>query len=155
MGRKWTDEEIQFLKFAYPNKDFKIEDIANAIDRSYHGVRQKAKKCKLERFKEEFHSGYKRCNICKTLLPYECFHKHKEGKYGLRPACKECTKDTNFLKDTNLLKNKKCSSCGKVKSINLFWKSKKHKDGYNGRCIECIQKKNKTSKIERLKERGW
>ena len=31
MGKKWTDEEIQFLKFAYPNKDFTINEIGKAI----------------------------------------------------------------------------------------------------------------------------
>ena len=111
--------------------------------------------------------NHKRCTKCKTILDIHHFPRRRNGRYD--SWCRECYRIYKRKKEDKIredkiredkiredkIREKKCSVCKKNKPIEMFWKSKRCKDGYNGRCIECIQKKNKISKIERLKERGW
>ena len=60
MSKKWTDEEIQFLKFAYPNKDFTPEEIARVLNRSKGSITSKANLLKLSVYREEIPNGYKK-----------------------------------------------------------------------------------------------
>ena len=56
MTKKWTDEEIQFLKFAYPNKDFTPSEIAKELSRSRESIHAKAHKLGLNVYKENLNS---------------------------------------------------------------------------------------------------
>ena len=73
MAKKWTDEEIQFLKFAYPNKDFTTKEIAEALNRSYESIRTRAKLLNINRYKENVPDGYKKCTKCENILPFSYF----------------------------------------------------------------------------------
>lgn len=176
MRKKWTDEEIQFLKFAYPKKDFDVKEASKELNRSVPAVQSKANKLGLFVYEEILPNGSKRCYKCKTILPLDCFYFlkaiNKHASY-----CKECELErirkkrlfkegndvgqgNNVVQGNdvgqNMIYEKKCSKCGEVKSINCFYKSKRHKkDGYNNICKTCKDEIANKSKLKRLKERGW
>ena len=89
---RWTDEEISFLKFAYPNKEFTMDEILKAFpNRSYHAIRFQARRLNLKRYSEpDPPKGYKRCSSCDTILPLSWFSKNKTKKYGKHARCKVC-----------------------------------------------------------------
>ena len=154
MAKKWTDEEVQFLKFAYPNKDFLTREIANELGRSELAIKSKAIKLGLKIYKEELQSGVRRCCKCKTILPLESFYASKKGKYGYGYMCKECEKERKSVNKESIL-GKKCVRCGENKPIYKFDKIKRNSDGYNGTCKSCRKEIRDRSKIKKLKERGW
>ena len=81
MRKKWTDEEVQFLKFAFPNKNFTNKEIFEAFeDRTQAQIWAKAQKLGIKRYKEIFPYGYKRCSFCKIILPWKIFLKTRETK---------------------------------------------------------------------------
>ena len=162
---KWSDEEIQFLKFAYPNKDFTTKDICKALDRSVSSIHRKASDLKLKKYKEDLPLNHKRCSKCKTVLPVSFFTKRK---YGYDSWCCECykvaKKKAKEIVDEEIVDeeivdeeivSKKCSYCGEIKSLNDFQRRSSTKDGYNASCKECRKKIYEKSKIKKLKERGW
>ena len=52
MVRRWTDEEIHFLKFAYPNKDFTDEEVYKAFEyKTKKQIKSKAESLGLKRYK--------------------------------------------------------------------------------------------------------
>ena len=53
MSKKWTDEEIQFLKFAYPDKNVRASDIAKELGRTKNQVFKKASELKIRKNKEK------------------------------------------------------------------------------------------------------
>lgn len=152
MGKKWTKEEIQFLKFAYPNKDFTINEIAIELNRNLSSIYTKAKCLGLIRYKEILPENHKRCYKCKTILNLQCFTRRND-KYD--SWCKECYKSYKKKKKYKIreekiceekIREKKCSRCKKVKNINEFYKLKRSSDGYNGICKQCKKETNDKSK---------
>ena len=157
MRKKWTEEEINFIKFAYPHEDTKV--IANELGRTVSAVMVKATRLNLKKEKEIFPKGYKRCAKCKTLLPLECFNKDNRSPDGKKAYCKDCSrkgsKKADEIENNNIPKYNKCIICGKLKPITDFSKDKKMKNGYLNQCKDCRNAKNKVGKIERLKKRGY
>ena len=147
---KWTDEEIQFLKFAYPNKDFTSKEISSALNRNISAIRNKAFKLNIKRYKENLGEGLKRCSKCNTVFPIELFPKN--GKNRVHSQCKEC-KNSQRRKEMNVVK--KCSKCKEIKDISMFWKNRSNNDGYHWHCKECAKILKDESNLRLLKKRGW
>ena len=154
---RWTDEEISFLKFAYPNKEFTMDEILKAFpNRSYHAIRFQARRLNLKRYSEpEPPKGYKRCSSCDTILPLSWFSKNKTKKYGKHARCKVCDarcfeKSKNGQNDQNGQNGvfKKCRSCGNEKKIDDFYRNKTAKDGRVNHCKFCVAKKQRTRYIK-------
>ena len=154
--KRWTDEEVQFLKFAFPNKNFTNKEIFEAFeDRTPAQIWAKAQKLGIKRYKETFPYGYKRCSLCKTILPLEDFSKDKRSKNGRTSACKKCLrkyelerkgkvrKDKIPSEDKIPSKEKKCNICEQIKPLNDFARNCKSKDGYLNFCKECKNKKQR------------
>lgn len=153
MGKKWTDEEITFLKFAYPNKDFTVKEICIALDRGDSSISNKASSLGIYRPKEdELPSGYKKCSKCDVIAPLNEFYKSKKTKDGYDGCCKyckskkilkrgisentiECNSNTKRGISENITKT--CKECGEEKSVCEFYRNKKMKDGYFNTCKLC------------------
>lgn len=165
MPRKWTNEEIQFLKFAYPSKDFTINEIANELNRSRYAVMQRACNLKINRYKEKLPPNLKRCGRCKTLYEKHCFYSDISKKDGLTSVCKSCENERQKkrkLNDVehkdaggNIIKVKRCPKCNQVKEVSLFSKNRCRHDGLNSYCLSCSKIIKEESRIKKLKERGW
>ena len=157
MSKRWTEEEIHFLKFAYPNKDFTTKEICEALNRTTEQIHKKASELKIRKYKENIQEGLKRCTKCKTVLKIEMF----PGKTKKHCWCNQCHKEYKEYRkkvsntEVSNTEVKKCSYCGKIKSLNDFQRRSSTKDGYNASCKECRKKIYEKSKIKRLKERGW
>ena len=89
---RWTEEEVVFLKFAYPNKDFTQEEILQALpNRTKEAIRQKAIELGLKPYTPpKPPQGYKKCSACGTILPLTFFHRDKKSKDGLHCQCRIC-----------------------------------------------------------------
>ena len=160
MRKKWTDEEVQFLKISYPSKDFTIKDISIALSRSAHSINIKAMRLGIKRYKEVLNDNLRRCSRCKTIYKKEFFNK---GSY----RCKNCTrkiwneryrlnsKVESVSVESVSVEEKKCFRCGEIKTIDKFNKLKRSPDGYNNTCRQCRNEILNESKIKNLKERGW
>lgn len=170
MRRKWTDEEIQFLKFAYHNKDFTSKDIVIALSRSYPSILAKAKRLGLKRYKEVLDNDLKRCTKCKTIYKKEFFGKSDNGR--LHSWCRNCLNErwherynsNAIIKNVDVgpngvgangVETKKCFKCKEVKKTSEFNKNKFKKDGLNAYCRICQNKANEECRLKKLKERGW
>lgn len=162
--KKWSEEEIRFLKFAYQSKEFSINDICKALGRSKKSINIKAFRLNLKIYREDIPSGFKRCSKCKTIHSIEHFYVEKCGR--VNSWCKECWKELyRKKKNAKNIKNnsqeayttnfKKCTICENVKAIHEFSKNKNIKGGYLNQCKECVNKYNKEYRIKKLKERGW
>lgn len=137
---------MQFLKFAYPNSEFTIAEIAHVLNKRSSSVRSKANKLKLNRpLPETLPDGYKRCTKCKVIAPLDFFSRDKSAKTGRQRWCKECQRnyiknksnskqETDFKEEISL---KKCSKCKEIKLLNEFYRRSKSKDGYQDHCKEC------------------
>ena len=142
MRKRWTDEEIQFLKFAYPNKDFTDKEIFEAFEnRTKSQIKSKAQKLGLKRYKESIPSGFKMCSRCKMILPLNDFPNNKKSIDGKFCMCNICNRKRYYvyrsLKSTKLAESKKCNVCKKIKPLNEFYKNCNMKDGYLNLCKEC------------------
>ena len=174
MARKWTDEEIQFLKFAYPNRDFTTKEIAEALNRSYESIRTRAKLLNINRYKENVPDGYKKCTKCENILPFSYFTKRGDNKALYRSWCKHCRNKENreYMKrikygenytdapntdvpNPNVPMSKKCRDCNEVKPISEFYKNKNNKDKYENFCKKCSNIRKEKSMLKKLQERGW
>ena len=156
MAKKWTDEELNFLFFAYPNEDYSVKEISDALNRSSKAVMIQASFYILKRpkKKDESPDGYKKCSQCKTILPVDHFFKSKLAKDGLRPQCKCCSAKYRKIKDAMsedaisedaMSQIKKCSICQVTKPLGEFHKNTKSKDGHSYYCKDCsriIRRKN-------------
>ncbi len=160
MARKWTDEEIQFLKFAYNNKEFTLEEIAKELKRSKCTITSKARKNGIQRYKEELPEGFQRCRRCKCVLPLANFNKSSRHKSGIDTLCKSCDKERKIITSTTQVQVtqvqvKKCTRCNTKKSINNFYKNRATKDGFQHICKECTKEVKEKSKLKLMKLRGW
>ena len=153
MRRRWTDEEVQFLKFAYPNKDFTNEEIYNAFDdRTVNQVRSKAYSLGLKRYKETYPEGFKRCSVCDNILPISSFVNTKRNRDGKTGHCKKCHIKKNKKINSSQINSsqinssqinssqiKICTKCKAVKEITNFHKDKLSKDGFKNMCKDCVR----------------
>ena len=167
MAKKWTEEEIQFLRFAYSSKDFTTKDIVEALKRPKASIYSKARELKLEKYKECLPHNHKRCTKCKTVMPNELFPIRKNGNYD--SWCKECYRIVKLKKEEKVFEEKvfeekvfeekvfekKCTKCGELKNINDFYKDKTSPDGKLSYCKKCRDKQIEEYKLKKLKERGW
>lgn len=137
---------MQFLKFAYPNSEFTIAEIAHVLNKRSSSVRSKANKLKLNRpLPETLPDGYKRCTKCKVIAPLDFFSRDKSAKTGRQRWCKECQRNyiknkSNSKQETDLKEEisfKKCTKCKEIKPLNEFYKQSKSKDGYAYQCKDC------------------
>lgn len=171
----WTDEEIQFLKFAYPNKDFTSNEIFRAFaDKTPIQVKAKAKKLGLKRYKEVLPEGFKKCRICKTILPLDDFYENIKTKDGRDFSCKVCERKRNKeyrigksicnskdIKEGPIIGgvkegpiiggvalHKTCKKCGETKSYKEFDRNKKMKDGRLNDCKDCRSKERRIRLIK-------
>ena len=170
MGKKWTDEEIQFLKFAYPNKDFTVKEISKELNRSAISIRHKANKLGLLLYREPLPHGFKRCTKCKTIFSLEFFYIKRGSRDGHGYLCKECDKEKSrkyykykkeiieekeIIGEKETTGEKKCPRCKEIKDISMFWKNRSSNDGYHWHCKECTKILKNESNLRLLKERGW
>ena len=156
MAKKWTDEEIQFLKFAYPNKDITASDIAKELGRTKNQVFKKASELKIRKNEERLPVGHRRCGRCKTILVLECFSPNNNWCKQCHNEYKKTSKHAEVKKDISLqVAMKKCPKCKEVKEVSEFNKNKFKKDGLNAYCRLCQNKANKESRYKKIKERGW
>ena len=157
MAKKWTEEEIQFLRFAYSSKDFTTKDIVEALKRPKASIYSKVRGLKLEKYKECLPHNHKRCTKCKTVMPNELFPIRKNGNYD--SWCKECYRIAKLKKEEKVFEEKvfekKCTKCGELKNINDFYKDKTSPDGKLSYCKKCRDKQIEEYKLKKLKERGW
>jgi len=168
---KWNEEEVNFLKFAYPSKDFTVAEICLALDRKKYSVLAKASQLNLKRYKEDLPEGFKRCSMCGTIQSIQFFRfKKHEGAYD--SWCKECSKEYN-RKRWRLANNKNengepinaqkekpleekiCTICKKTKPISHFSRDRTAKGGYDHRCKECKKAQTRKYLLKKYKERGW
>jgi hypothetical protein len=99
--RCWGDEELVFLKFAYPNDEFTTKEIAEALGRSRKSVIVKASSLNLKRPKkkvEEQDMRTKVCSKCGVEKRISCFHKSDLCKDGHRSVCKSCASEYSKIR---------------------------------------------------------
>lgn len=110
--RCWEDEELVFLKFAYPNDEFTVKEIAEALGRDESQVTSKASRLNLKRPKKEVEEQEPRTKVCsKCGIEKEKreFHKDRSCNDGYRSSCKSCSN-----KRRNEWRSKKSREMGKV-----------------------------------------
>ena len=156
MAKRWTDEEIQFLKIAYPNKNITASDIAKELGRTENQVWKKVSELKIRKNKEELPIGCKRCSKCKTILNLNYFDKNSSWCKQCRSEYAKALRNVDVKKDTETqVAFKKCPKCKEVKEVSEFNKNKLKKDGLNAYCRLCQNKASKESRLKKMKERGW
>ena len=171
--RNWTEEELNFLLFAYQSDYYTVDEIAQALDRPVYAIRSKAYSFSLKRpvKKDNLPDGYKRCSKCDTILPLDYFSKSSKGKNGLRSECKFCVKkykkiydekrkaktlgfEENIREESIHEENvheenvreqtfKKCRKCEEVKPLNEFYRDRNLKDGHKNSCKLCESKRQR------------
>ena len=108
----WEDEELVFLKFAYPNDEFTVKEIAEALGRDENQIMKKANSLNLRRPKKEVEEQEPRTKVCsKCGIEKEKreFHKDRSCNDGYRSSCKSCSN-----KRRNEWRSKKSREMGKV-----------------------------------------
>ena len=156
VAKKWTDEEIQFLKNAYPDKNVRASDIAKELVRTKNQFFKKARELKIRKNKEKLPTGYKRCSRCKTILALECFSPNNSWCRECSNEYKKSLRNIDVKEDiSSQLAMKTCVRCGETKQIDKFHRRSANKDGYNNTCIKCRSEISEKSVLKNLKERGW
>lgn len=150
--KEWTDEEIQFLKFAYPNKEYSVEDILDGLKtKNRDQIYSKANTLGIKRYKETIPTGFKKCSRCNMILPLEDFWGDRSTKDGKCYWCKNCYTEMRKTKHSDTeeisIKTKKCTKCGKIKNIEEFYKNKRYKDGRYNLCKDCKNNEDRRRRI--------
>ena len=113
--------------------------------------KRKVRQDKLDKELELFNNGYKVCSSCEQECVISQFNKHKQGRFGLDPTCKNCkqkAKDNKFGKTEPL---RKCRECGteawKSIDLDLFVKAGgRNKFGRYNICKRCYSVDDNTIK---------
>ena len=149
---RWSEEEITFLKFSYPNKEFTLDEIIKALpNRSKAAIQQKAHSLGLNLYNPpKPPDGFKKCTSCDTILPLDFFHNNKNNLDGNWGDCKFCVKkkadarkavfDKEAVFDEKA-ETKICRCCFLEKPLTEFHRFKKSKDGRKNDCKICAAKK--------------
>ena len=140
MFKEWIDEEIQFLKFAYPGKEFTVEEISQALSRDLEDIHLKARELGLKLYEEDLPINHKRCIKCNTIIPIQFFKKGDSW-------CQECRRDTGENSEEKYFK--KCPKCNEEKSILDFYRNKARSDGREQYCIECVKALKRQNRLKK------
>jgi len=77
----------------------------------------------------------KRCSKCKELKDLDCFHKQKNGMYGVRSKCVTCRSVEHMVRvSMSCSMFKTCTRCFEEKSIHCFYR---RRCGVKSICHEC------------------
>ena len=173
MGKsKWTEEEINDLKYMVENGFLNIE-IAEVLGKSQTNIGYKIKELDLKsprKFREK--NGLVYCISCKEYKPKELFtiikNKHNNS-VSFSSSCKPCKRNydneryrNKWLKeiqkkesaeirtkeDINGSTFKLCPKCGELKTVEEFNWNIKYKQLYN-MCKTCSREKNRINTLER------
>ena len=140
MSKEWIEEEIQFLKFAYPSKEISVEEISRELGRNLIDIHLKANELNLKLYTEKLPLDHKRCSKCKTIIPIKFFKKGDSW-------CQECRRDTGVYSEEKYFK--KCPKCNTEKSLLDFYKNKARSDGREQYCIECVKALKKQNRLKK------
>lgn len=92
------------------------------------------------------------CTNCKVDKELNDFHKAKNGKFGVRSECKNCS--SKYAKSRKVDYNpnafKVCGGCKVEKSTTLFSKDKKGVFGVTSQCKSCEREYYESNKESRL-----
>ena len=86
MKRKWTLQEIDFLKKHF--NDFGSKFCADKLNRSKASVKMQASHLKI--INKPSQSSTKVCWGCWQRKPLSCFSVHKIARFGVQSKCKQC-----------------------------------------------------------------
>lgn len=175
MRRRWSEEEDDFLRFAF-EKRMPLKEIEDALEgRTQIAIRGRIVALGLKRnFPPRELDGLVRCSHCKEYKPKEEFIKLGNGKYYC--YCNECKTKLNrekYLKkkkeryaneSLGLLKskvevnkgleNRTCSRCHETKSVEDFpWSVKGEK--LSSICSDCRKEVTKEYQDKRLRTKGF
>lgn len=87
-GRKWTEEEEEYLRKVYT--EYSNSELAEALDRNVSQIKTKLGIMELTRQKEKLPDGVKRCTKCKEVKDFSEFNKSSISKDGHEFYCREC-----------------------------------------------------------------
>ena len=153
-----TDESITQICSTCGRKFPATVEYFHRAKHGKYGLASECKFCKAEKYFEKDDDYLVNtdpnitqvCTICGREFPatVEYFHKNKNGKYGLKPTCKECINNKKRAKnnpvntDPNILQ--RCTKCGKrlPATEEYFYKSKNGKYGLMNECKECSNRRN-------------
>ena len=175
MRRRWSEEEDDFLRFAF-EKRMKLKEIEKALDgRTQIAIRSRYTALGLRRnFPPREIDGLVRCSHCEKYKPKEEFILLGNGRYYC--YCNECksnlTKEKYLKKKKEELINKSlesvkskveansgllertCSRCKKVKNVEDFpWSIKGER--LSSVCKICRNELNKEYQNKRLRTKGF
>lgn len=175
MRRRWSEEEDEFLRFAF-EKRMSVKEIAEALDgRTQIAIRSRYAALGLKRnFPPREVDGLIRCSHCENYKPKEEFIKLGNGRYYC--YCDECksklTKEKYLKKKkerlvnqgvklektkievNNGLKERVCSRCHETKDVEEFpWSIKWEK--LSSMCKSCRNQVNKEYQDKRLRTKGF
>lgn len=163
-SKSWSEEELNFLRFAYPRKDFTTREICDALNRGRSSISTKASSLGIKRpLADSVPDGYKKCSKCNVIALLSDFNKSKKNKDGLDSWCKYCKSkrrkeqaltehenctNTNTKQALTEHESKSCKICGVEKQLNDFPKNHRMKDGYENQCKICRSKLNRKRYIK-------
>ena len=153
---RWTEDEITFLKFAFPNQEFTDEELERAFpNRTWNSIRSKANCLGVKRYTPpKPPQGYKKCYSCDTILPLTFFNKNKNSNDGLAHYCRICRSEkrsgtkTHQIVTNNQIVTKKCKKCNSEKPLSEFYKHPTSKGGYRRICKVCHSKERRIRYIK-------
>ena len=174
-NRRWTEDEDEFLKFAF-KKELSLEEMEEALEgRTKSAIKSRIlqKGLRRNRPKREI-DGLLRCSRCKKYKPKSEYIQMSDGSYYY--YCNQCKTELNkqkhlkkkkeksleqanqFFKDKITVndgnKTKVCSKCGIEKSVEEFhWAIKGKK--LSPICIECKKIENSNYNNKSLRTRGF
>lgn len=174
-GSRWTEEEDNFLKFAF-KKGLSLNEMEEVLEgRTKNAIKSRCLAIGLRRnFPKREVNGLIRCSHCKEYKPSDEFIKLSTGKYYCYcNFCKTKLNKEKYLKEKKekaLLKasknfkskievnegssTKKCSKCGKIKDVEDFhWEIKGKK--LSSICGECKNKANIEYRKKSLRNKGF
>ena len=177
-NKRWTDDEVFFLKESYADVKWRFKDICNTLGRSASSVDKKGKSLGIVNITPSNYpvpEGTKMCRRCHEIKPFSKFYRHKSNKDGFNTYCGQCCKDILNEKKINEIKLKLdekeqkrqayidsfkgkpilCTKCKTHKDIEEFSVAFKHDTIKRHHwCKKCSAKKQQELTIKKLQEKG-
>jgi hypothetical protein len=170
-GKKWTEEEDDFLKFAF-NEKLTLDEMEEALEgRTKIAIRGRITVMGLRRnFPPRIVDGLVRCSCCQEYKPKDNFLMLKDGTYYC--YCRECKREksrqkylarkleeSNANMKTKIQANnneeiKVCNKCNKSKNVEDFSWNRKGVRLLNT-CRECNKEITKNNQQKRLRAKGY
>lgn len=163
-----SEEEKAFIRKHYPNKEYTVKEICEAIDRSKSAVTAYANSIGLSREKTKMPKaskpGHKICTGCGNELPLEAYTRNKNKYMGVEERCKACRKLAEIKKKEEKAKQaikektltRKCTVCGEEKELNddnFSWQA--NRKVYASECKVCNAKRMKAKAEKSYRENGY